>query len=576
MLRARNIVLAAAAIAGPVALTAQGTGESMSAIELERAGRFEEAVDAYVASLDSSAAKLSDVLGLERVLVRLGRLPALLPYLERAIVAAPDQEVFREAEFRARGSLFGADSVRAVAARWSAAFPSSRSPYRLLSRWLAEHGDLVAADRVLTEGEQRTGASLAEFRAQAAAEVGDWVGAARAWREAVRQNVGFLAAAASNLVGAPDDDRPRVLEVLLVGATPRDYRLAADLMVLWGRVEEAWTMLDRGMPLERGGAARVLQRFADRAARLQTPEGFRAQGLALERLAEYVEGDQVMDVRLAAARAYAAAGRPEAARRVLDRAQVGETREEQRVTATVALIDMTIAGGRLEEAERRFREARNRLSPDALEVLRARLAWGWVRAGDVDRAERVLESDSTVVSLGVRGWIAAYRGELEVARELLQAAGPAAATREDATAQTWLLVLLERIEVERAPEIGAALLLLARGDSLRAAHALVRAATPVPARGGRADLLVFAGDIATAARDPSLAEDWYRQALEQDAAGPAAPHAEYALALLMYGQGRHLEAREQLEHLILVHAESAFVPQARRLLHDVRGVIPPS
>ena len=49
---------------------------------------------------------------------------------------------------------------------------------------------------------------------------------------------------------------------------------------------------------------------------------------------------------------------------------------------------------------------------DEYQVLNRRVATGWIRAGELDRAERTLQSDSTVEGIALAGRIAIYRGDL--------------------------------------------------------------------------------------------------------------------------------------------------------------------
>jgi tetratricopeptide (TPR) repeat protein len=560
------------ALAVPGALAAQVPNTPPSGFDLERGGRIDAAARAYQDALTSSPGRIADLLGLERVLIRLDRLDEVMPFVARAIEAAPGQEVAREIAFRVAGTLFGADSAYAAASRWSDAFPDSRNPYRVHARWLVARGDVAVALGVLDAGEARTGRSMDEFRAHALVTAGDWPAAARAWRRAVRGNAGFASPAAANLGAAPTEVRAAVLEALGSDRNAAASELRAEVLVRWGRVEEAWVALDAGLPGERGAAAGMLRRFAERLARMNTREAGRARGLALERLAERVGDDEAAALRLEAAQVYAGAGYPDAARRVLDRRASGARSQDAEAAAT--LIRVMIAAGRLDEAEAQYRERRDRIGPDDRGLLRAALAWARLRSGDLDRAERVLEADSSVASLGVRGWIAAYRGELEDARDLLTAAGPAAATRGDASRRAGFLVLLERVEARRSPALGAALFTLERGDSVAAADRLSAAARALRARAGRADVLVLAADVAMATARPADAERWYREALDAEPDGPTAPHAEYALAVMLHERGRPVEARAQLEHLIIAHGSSAVVPKARRLLDTVRGVVP--
>jgi tetratricopeptide (TPR) repeat protein len=139
-----------------------------------------------------------------------------------------------------------------------------------------------------------------------------------------------------------------------------------------------------------------------------------------------------------------------------------------------------------------------------------------------------------------------------------------------------MLVLLERVRADRLPVLGAALLDVSRGDTTAAVRGLEDAARALPPRGGRADVLAYAGSLAAGAAQYETAESLLLGALIADPEGPAAPAAEYALSEVYWDTGRPVEAAAQLEHLILGYPESAVVPQARRLLDQVRGQVPRS
>ena len=89
-------------------------------------------------------------------------------------------------------------------------------------------------------------------------------------------------------------------------------------------------------------------------------------------------------------------------------------------------------------------------------------------------------------------------------------------------------------------------------------------------------VLAFAGDLAKESGDFDRAESLLVEALDADSLGPSAPAAEYALGVVLAGSGRGEAAAARLEHMILNHPGSALVPEARRLLDQVRGAIPRS
>lgn len=549
-----------------------------AAAALERAGRYEEAARAYAELLDQEPALPSALLGLERTLSQLGRLGGIREYLSRALDAEPRHPLVRELEFRVAVALDGPDSVRAVALRWMRAVPDSPEPYRQLALWLVERDAAEEALEVLDRAEMRLGAEvLAPTRAQLLVGLERWLEAAEQWGRAVSGSPGYVAAAGASLARAPEEERGRMLELWLGRrAPPPVHLLAADLLVRWDRPEEAWVVLDRALPPREGERAAMLARFAAVAGELGTAAGFRARGYALERLAEQQGAGEALRTRIEAARAFAEAGDVQSAQRLLDRRRLRAADPRDEAAAMATLIRVWIESGRLQDAEEQLSAWEGRLSAEDGAVLRQRLAWEWVRRAEVARAREVLGADSTVGAQAVRGWLALFQGDLEEARVRFRRAGPQAQSREEATRRAHVLVLLERITAGRLPELGAALLMLAQGDTAGAVGKLRAVAGTLPVRQGRQELLFEAGELAAAARDYGTAEALLEEALAADPAGPVAPAAAYALAVVYVETGRPREALARLEELILTFGESAVVPQARRLLEQVRGAIPRS
>ena len=553
------------------------TGELGRAFELERAGRYARAADRYEAALARNPANLSALLGLERVLVPLHELRRLVPLIDSALSVQADNRSLRALDLRVWVALGEPDSLRQAAREWVAAMPDGPEPWSEWARATLALGDRAEAQRILSRGVERVGdAVLARDMAELSVQGADWVAAARQWHQAVRGNSSLQSSAVASLTRAPAGVQSRVVDVLMADPTePTGGRLAAELLLAWDRPLEAWVILDRVLPSDRALASATLRRFADRARRGSGPEGSRARGFALERLAE-LAGDRAAErARIDAARAFVDAGDRQSAERMLDRIAF-EAREGGRSagTAVATLVGVMAESGRVEEAEARFRDWVGRLSPRDASGLRRQIAWAWIRRGDLDRAEGLVANDSSLTTAAVRGWVALYRGNLGTATELLRAAGPRIGTRRQATERTVMLALIQRIGQDPAPRLGAGLLLLARGDSVEALDTLEAAAGELTVRDGRADLLGYTGRIAVETRHFERADRVLRSVLSIDPDGVAAPAAEYYLARTWVAQGQSDRARDQLEHLILTFPESALLPLARRLFDQVRGGIP--
>jgi tetratricopeptide (TPR) repeat protein len=303
------------------------------------------------------------------------------------------------------------------------------------------------------------------------------------------------------------------------------------------------------------------------------PATAQARGRALEELARRATGVAASRARLESARAYQEAGDREGARRMLGNVASDTTAGAASASAAATLINVLVDDGRIEEAESRLAAARPGLPTDEFQALNRTVATGWVRRGDLDRAERVIRADSTVEGMALSGRIAIFRGDIAGGVSRLQMAGPYAGTREEATERTALLALVQPIESDSLPALGAALLLLERRDSAGAASSLERVAGGLPADHGGAELRLHAGRIYEGLGKETEAERLYRAAATE-VAPATAPAAELALARLLIGVRRAAEAIPVLEHLILTYPTSALGPQARRALDEARGAIP--
>ncbi len=559
--------------AGP-ATSQQNTG-----LELERRGRYEEAAKAYRAIIQSDLSNVSAWLGLERVLARLDSLRTLTPLLDSAIAADPTSGFLRQVKLRVWGALDDEDSLRIAAEDWMIVAPGIPDPYRHWSLALATRGRTATALSVLQMGRAKLGGSmLAPELARTYAAAGVWMQAAEEWARAVLTTESYTAAAVAGLRQAPEPDRRMIIAVLVnPSSDPVVRRVGAELMIAWNRPEEGWTLLDSSLPRDRDQAARVLTRFAERTRQVGTPEADRARGYAMERLSQLTQGVESERARLGAAQAFADAGDLNSARRMLETLPdfLGETQSDAAV-AMATLIRITLGSGKLEEAETRFKVWEDRLSLEDARRLREDMGWEWIVRGELERAEALLQQDSSISTRALMGWVALYRGDLRQATEHFRAAGPYARSREEATHRTTMLAIMQNVEPDSVPALGAALLSLARGDSARSVDELQAFARDLPETGGRSHVLTYAGDLALSRGDFDRAEPLLLDALSADSIGSAAPLAEYALAVVYDKTGRKELAVRHLEHLILTHPGSAMLPDARRLLNQVQGAIPKS
>ena len=574
MTRALAMVLLVAGLL-PAALRAQDGGMSR-AFELERRGNYSAAAEAYRAVLAAHPADAAALLGLERALLPLDRSTDILPQVRAALAAGPSSAPVYGVALRAWAAADEPDSMRAVAERWAAAIPGDEAPYR---EWgaaaLSRHDRRGAVSAYLQGREQlhRPDALAAEL-AQVAVADGDFRGALREWVAAVRSLPGYRGTAAGTLAQAPDSLRRDLLAQLRREHDFTATQLEADLLIRWGDPLGGLHALEAALPDERPAAVEALHDFLDRLRTQPGRAARAAQGRALELTAERSPESQQARFRLDAARAYTLAGDRDAARRML--VGIADDRSAPSTVsagASATLVQVLIEEGKLDEAARRLAANRSSMVGDEYAGLRRRLVLGYLRAGDLARADTVLGADSTVDGLALAGRIRLYQGDLRGAVERFKAAGPFAGDREEATERTALLAMLQPIETDTLPELGRALLQLAQADTARAIAGLERVARALPPARGAAEVRLLAGRLAAASEKPGDAERLLRAAALPDAPGTA-PAAELALAELLLQQKRAAEAVAQLEHLILTYPGSALVPQARRRLDEARGAVP--
>lgn len=551
--------------------------------ELERSGRYADAATVYLTTVRADPVNIPALLGLERTLFVLNRMPELLPLVQRARARSPENAALRSLELRVYAALNEPDSLEAVARRWASTVPRSEAPYREWGLALADHRrwnearEAYLAGRTALGGEGTLAIELAELEQRA----GNWEAAASEWARAVTKSADVAPNAASQLAEAPTLQRERVIRVLTAPeASVRAKRIGAEVQLAWGQPTEAWAVLEP--TLSGSDAQTTLRRFADLAGSLTTPEGHRVRGLALNRWADLVPSPLSERARAEAVRELLEGGDRAGARKVLEGLATDRNApQETNSVAQAALLEVLIADGQLDVVEQRLGQGNGgALTADDRTILRLALAKARIARGDLDRANAALGNDSSIAVIAQHGWIELYRGNLKGAMEAFRLAGPYATDRAAATERTGMMAMLQRIQAESSPELGAALLTLARGDTAAAISALRRAANKFPVQGGRLEVLLLAGQAA--ARAGGEHETTAIAVFDEIARGgkgvesAALPAAELEWSRLLMRNGRASEAIPHLEHLILTYPNSAFVPEARRVLERARGAIPKS
>src|SRR6267378_3188097 len=235
--------------------------------ELERAGRYADAANVYLTIVRADPINIPALLGLERVLFVLNRMPELLPLVHRARVHAPDNPALRRA----------------------ATAPHSDAPYREWGLALVDHRMWDDARRAYLTGRKTLGGegTLAIELAELEQRAGNWEASAREWARAVGRSPDGAPNAAAQLSESPLPLHDRIVRVLTgPDARPRVRRIAAELLLTWGQPAQAWSVFEP--TLSDSDAQGSLRRFADLAGTLTTPEAHRVRGLALTRWADLV------------------------------------------------------------------------------------------------------------------------------------------------------------------------------------------------------------------------------------------------------------------------------------------------
>ncbi len=546
------------------------------AFDLERRGDYAAAAEAYRAMLTGKPGDVSALLGLERSLLPLNRSAEILPAVRAALKAAPSSSAVYGIALRAWAAADQPDSVRSVAERWARIAPTEEAPYR---EWgAAELGrqNRSAARAAYLRGRERLGRpdAMAAEMAQLSLAEADYATALREWLLAVGRLPGYRATAVSTLGQAPQSARPELLRLLRRESDIVARRIEAELRARWGDPLGGFGVLTTVLPADRVQAIAVLRGLLDQLRTLRTPGARRTEGMVLEAIAARSPEVQASRTRLEAAQAYTAAGDRAAARRMLG--GLADNRATPRSVASDAattLVGVLIDEGKLAEATGRLAELRPTLSADDHDAIRRRIAFGWMKQGNLERADSAIAADSSVEGLALSGHIHLYQGDIGRAVELFKEAGPYAGDRAEATHRTTLLALLQPLDRDSMPELGQALLQLEQGDTAEAAAGLERVAAGLPASHGGAELYLLAGRLSAASGKPVEAERLLRAAAVKEAPSTA-PAAELALAELLISGRRGAEAVEILEHLILTYSRSALVPQARRKLDEARGAVP--
>ncbi len=568
-------VLLIAALAAAAPLYAQ-QDPLTRAFDLERRGNYAGAVDAYKAVLVSRPADAGALLGLERSLTALNRVGEIVPQLQAALATHPTAGPIYSVALRTWAGLDKVDSARKVLDLWTQQQPQDETPYREWANITLARRDRQEARRTFLLARERlkNNEVLAAEVAQLALLDDDFATAAREWAHAVQRMPGYRSSAINGLTGVAGRYHDALLQQLQQEGSPEARQIAGSLMARWGDPVGGFTLLSRALPPAPSAAIEILRQFTDLVQPLGTRESKKGQGMALEAMADRANGPTASRYRVEAARYYAESGDSESARRMLGRLATDSTAPRS-VAADAAgtLVTVLLDEGKIAEAARELNRNRAAIPVEQLQALNRRIALGWARAGNLDRADSAIGSDSTVEGYDLAGRLKLYRGDLGAARSMLRLAGPFAGTREEATSRTALLALLQPIEEDSLPLLGRALLHLEQRDTAKAVAELTEVAGKLPAEGGGAEVRLQVGRLQRAQGRNADAEQSFR-AVAQSKVVATAPAAALDLARVLAASNRQAEGLTILEQLILDYPESAVIPQARRLLDQLRGAVP--
>ena len=535
---------------------ARSAGALIRGLDLEQRGRNAEAAAAFRDALGGED-MLAALLGLERVYATMSRSDSLIPIADSIARAHPSETMVQVVRLRVLLYARKPAAASAAFAEWVKRSPSQVTPYREYARLLLEAGDLATADSVISAAAHAPGAdrALAAERARVQSARGDWSRAALSWRGAVEGGVQLVPEAAFALGAATGDARDDIRRVLTdPPMTTPAHMLLAQVELMWGSPAAAWSAL---APLRADESTIAAWReFGERAegteSWLPARDAWRAVLGATK-----CEPETALRATDDALRG----GDPASALAILDGFPCAATGTATARVAAALRVRAFALSGRAAEATAAL--APLTLHDDERRALTTDIAWAWVRAGEMDRARAMmgdaLEDDST----GVRGWLAVYAGDIATARTALRGAGTP--TSDAVRAQA----IIARTRADRAPQLGAAFLALARRDSTRAATLFEGAASELPDAAPL--LLATAAEIRQARGDVTGAIALWQRILDRYGDSPDAPPAELALARALLASGDRAGAKAHAEHLILTWQGSALVPQARRLLDTLGG-----
>jgi tetratricopeptide (TPR) repeat protein len=544
---------------GAVRAAAQAQANPVTrAVEIEQAGRWKDALAAWRAVLETGEVA-QGALGMERVWAQLGQEDSVRVLVDSLLKSRPTDRILRSIQLRTLRSL-GRDKDETDAFNaWVAAAPADMAPYKEYANQLLGDSRAARADSVLKRGIAALGAKGFTLEmAQLNVSLGNWGAGAALWRDALLAEKYLDQAAVFSLGIAPFSMRDSVRNEL--SKAPMSVPSKKALGVLeqnWGNAREAWRIL--GSLTIADSAYDAWSDFAAEAERL---------GAWIPSRDAYMRMATVkpeLGIYLKAANAAVSGGEPGTAVPILVLARAKADPASLRTKILPLEVRALTNLGRAAEAEALVAREGQGVDAGTQRAFARQLAWGWVRAGEVDKARTALGTASADDDEEVTGWIALFEGDFVKARAGLRR--PVDATPDVVTA----MALLGRTKSDTGKLAGAAFLALAKGDTAAAARQFERAADEVHEAASL--LLGFAARLWSQKKNDGQAIALWSRIVKDFPLAPEAAESDLEWARTLRRRGDRNAATERFEHLILSYPNSALVPQARRELEALRSGI---
>ena len=503
--------------------------------------------------------------GLERAYSQMGMEDTLRVLVDSLLGMQPGNRVLRGIQLRTLRSLGRSRDESAAFDAWVAAVPGDFAPYKEYAGQLLADSRASLADSVLRRGVAALGAGGFTLElAQLEVSLGNWGRGAALWRDAMKAEQYLEQAAVFSLGLTPASSRDSVRAELarvpagskagtLPSASAR--KVQGTLEMQWGNAREAWRVL--GSLTVADSAFDHWSDFASEAERQS------AWIPARDALLRMHAARPALSLQLRAASAAVSGGEPETALPILVAARSNADATLTRTQILPLEVRALTNLGRAAQAEALVAREGSGVDAVTQRGFARQIAWGWVRAGEVEKARRALGGATADDDEEVSGWIALFEGDFVKARAGLRR--PIDATPDVVTA----MAMLGRTRADSGRSAGAAFHLLARGDSVGAARRFEQAAEEL--NDAAPLLLAFGARLWSQKKNDGQAIALWSRIVQRFPLAPEAAESDLEWARTLRRKGDRSGATERLEHLILSYPNSALVPQARRELEALRS-----